>query len=99
MPMLDDDEFCRVMALLPIGKGGEDLVGFTIDEARLWLRAKFTPMLAEYERITGLRETNPNVVFHHRLSQYGPPCRYCGMPLRTPKAQVCGFCMKPVSGQ
>ncbi len=38
--MLDDDEICRVMALLPIGKGGEDLVGFSIDEARLRLRCK-----------------------------------------------------------
>ena len=46
----------------------------------------FTPMLAEYERITGLHLTNPNAIFHHRLSRYGAPCKFCGMPLRTPVA-------------
>ena len=87
MPMLDDDEYRQVMALRPFGKGGESL------------RTKFAAMLAEYERITGLRETNPNAIFHHRLSEYGPPCRHCGKPLRTPQAKLCGYCMKPVSGQ
>jgi hypothetical protein len=57
----------------------------------------FALMLAEYERITGFRETNPNATFHHRVSDYGPPCRYCGKPLRTPQAKVCGHCMKPAS--
>src|SRR5690348_14011371 len=66
MPMLDDDEYGQVMVLLATTKGGESL------------NAMFAPMLAEYERITGFREINPNVVFHHRLSQYGPPCRHCG---------------------
>ena len=73
--MLDDDEYRQVISLRPIGKGGESL------------RAMFTPMLAEYERITGLGETNPNAVFHHRLSEYGPPCRHCEKPLRTPQAR------------
>jgi hypothetical protein len=45
--MLDNDEYRQMMGLRPIGKGGESL------------RAMSTPMLAEYERITGLRETNP----------------------------------------
>jgi hypothetical protein len=44
----------------------------------------FEPVLAEYERITGLKETNPNAIYHHRLSLYGPICQFCG-------------CMKPVS--
>jgi len=85
MPMLDDDEYRQVLALRPTGKGGSES-----------LNAMFIPMLAEYERITGFRETNPNAVFHHRLSEYGPPCRHCGKPLRTPQAKFCGHCMKPV---
>jgi hypothetical protein len=76
MPMLDDDEYRPVTALRPVGKGGESL------------RAKFAPMLAEYERITGLRETNPNAVFHHRLSDYGPPCLYCGKPSTAMAQQI-----------
>jgi hypothetical protein len=60
------------------------------------LRDAFGPVVAEYERITGLRETSPNAIYHHRLSLYGPPCRFCGRPLRTPQANLCGSCMKPV---
>jgi hypothetical protein len=82
--MLDDDEYRQVMALRSVGKGAT-------------LQAEFAPMLAEYERITGLRETNSNAVFHQRLSDYGPPCRHCGKPLRTPQATICGHCMKPVA--
>lgn len=49
VPMLDDDEYRQVMTLLPVGKAGGSL------------HTMFTPMLAEYERITGLRETNPKM--------------------------------------
>ncbi|MCT7307923.1 hypothetical protein [Ralstonia wenshanensis] len=48
--------------------------------------------LAAYEHITGFKETNPNALFHHRLSLYGPPCHACGKPLRTPKAEHCAAC-------
>jgi hypothetical protein len=89
MPMLDDDEFRQVMALLP--KGKPDI------RTREDYHAMFAPMLAEYERITGFRVTNPNPVFHHFLALYGPPCQYCGKPLRTRHAKLCGSCMKPVA--
>jgi hypothetical protein len=56
----------------------------------------FGPVVAEYERISGLRETNPNAIYHHRLSLYGPRCQFSGKPLRTPQAKLCGSCMKPV---
>lgn len=48
--------------------------------------------LAAYERLTGFCETNPNALFHHRLSLYGPPCDNCGKPLRTPTALSCAAC-------
>lgn len=56
----------------------------------------FSMMLDEYERVTGYTETNPNAVYHHRLLMYGPPCKHCGKPLRTPQPKFCGACMKPV---
>jgi CheY-like chemotaxis protein len=76
MPMLDEDEFERVMSYT------------SADDS-------FSGMLAEYEQITGYRETNPNAIYHHRLSLYGPPCHYCEKPLRTPQAKLCGACMTP----
>ncbi len=77
--MLDDDEFSLVMSKqIP---------------NELKLKARFAPCLDEYERITGFRMTNPNALWHHVLSLYGPPCKSCGKPLRTPQAKLCGNCM------
>ena len=39
-------------------------------------------MMAEYNRLTGFLESNPNAVWHHRISIYGPSSpaveRSCG---------------------
>jgi hypothetical protein len=83
MPMLDDDEFERVSRLFNMGKD--------IRSRELM----FGEALREYERITGHHETNPNALYHHVLSMYGPPCPNCGKPLRTPRAKLCGSCMHP----
>jgi hypothetical protein len=53
-------------------------------------------MLREYERITGYPETQPTALYHHQTALYGPPCHGCGKPLRTPRAKLCGSCMRPV---
>ena len=53
---------------------------------RLW------HITAGYELFTGEPEANPNAVWHHVASQYGPPCVACGKPLRTPQAKVCAAC-------
>ena len=45
-----------------------------------------------YHDMTALRETNPDALWHHRLSLYGPPCKACGKPLRTPQAKLCAAC-------
>jgi len=81
--MLDDAEYMRVFALLNNGN------------SRSLRDSLFGSVLDEYERITGRRETNPNAIFHHRFSIYGPPCFKCGKPLRTPRARLCGSCMVP----
>ncbi len=46
----------------------------------------------KYYEITGFRETNPNALWHHYLSLYGPECINCGHLLRTPKASYCANC-------
>jgi len=85
MPMPDADEYRQVAALLDQGRG----------ESRR--EQIFGAFLQEYERITGYHETNPNALFHHRISLYGSPCAHCGKPLRTPRGKLCGSCIKPVA--
>ena len=78
--MLDDDEYASVVRLIGTGTEGD------------MKQRRFAPFLAEYERITSYHETNPNAVFHHQLSLYGPPCSTCGKPLRSPTAKFCAAC-------
>jgi hypothetical protein len=76
MQMLTDAEWTRVRRAFESAPGAQ----------------RFNVLLDGYEQITGYRETNPNAVFHHVLSIYGPPCRACSKPLRTPKAAFCAAC-------
>lgn len=52
----------------------------------------YRPAVDLYEEFTGLRETNPRALYHHRIAMYGPPCENCGKPLRTPAAKLCAAC-------
>lgn len=79
VPMLDSVEFSEVPSKQDLTKRN--------------FKERFANSLAEYERITGFKETNLNALYHHELSLYGPPCKRCGKPLRTPKAKLCGSCM------
>lgn len=63
--------------------------GVSLAEAQ---RKGLAPALAEYFRLTGFPETNGNVLFHHRLALFGPPCRRCGKLLRSPRAKHCAAC-------
>jgi hypothetical protein len=83
MPMLDEAEYQTVASKRRL-------------QASSSLREQFSDALDEFERITGFGEENPNAIWHHRLSLYGPPCTNCGKPLRTPHAKLCGSCMMPV---
>jgi len=93
--MLDEREYAALsevhrQSILTVKEhrkaSGVDLKDPTIQE-------RMVPVLDAYEQLTGYRETNPNAVMHHRLSLYGPPCKRCGRPLRTPTAKLCGSCM------
>jgi hypothetical protein len=69
VPMLDDAEFEQVRSC--------------IHPEEMTTEKIFRDWLAEYERITGVQKTNPNIVWHHVLSLYGEPCRKCSKPLRS----------------
>jgi hypothetical protein len=99
MPMLDEREFAGIAPLHTLGLQSvkEYRANTGAPLKNVPLTEHFQEMLAQYEAITGFKETNPNAVWHHRLSLYGPPCKSCGKPLRSPKAKLCGSCMAPIS--
>jgi rRNA maturation endonuclease Nob1 len=54
--------------------------------------ARYKPLLDYYKEVTGMEETEPNAIMHHRIFQYGPPCENCGKPYRISKASFCAAC-------
>lgn len=99
MPMLDEEEYARALEL---HRGGmratkEFRQRWEIPLEHASMEQRFQPVLDFYEQLTSFKETNENAVMHHRLALYGPPCKHCGRPLRTPKAKLCANCMHPRS--
>ncbi|RKG58301.1 hypothetical protein D7X30_17725 [Corallococcus sp. AB011P] len=84
VPMLDEVEFEEV----------SNLYRAAFRSSEPTMEARFAPVSQAYERLTGQAGCHPNVVIHHRIAQYGPPCTDCGKPLRTPEARYCAACGK-----
>lgn len=50
--------------------------------------------MKEFERITGMPNVPIAVIYHHRLTDWGPECDGCEHLLRTPNASFCVNCGK-----
>ena len=101
IPMLTDDEWAEVHPLLQNDieriKAHRAETGLALKEALSTLRHR---ACERYLEITGFRETNPNAIWHHHLSGYGPECPKCGHLLRTSKASFCANCgFRPSTSQ
>jgi len=81
VPMLDDQEYAEAFTLYK--------QGFKTAGNR---EQKFKDLLDYYYGVTGFKETEPNAIMHHQISQYGPECENCGKPYRTDKAAFCAAC-------
>ena len=94
VPMLDEVEWEQVMPHLTGAldeiKRYHDAHGVTLVEAKD--RVYGRGALDRYHQITGFRENNVNAIWHHRISNFGPPCAMCGRPLRTARAKFCAEC-------
>jgi hypothetical protein len=97
MPMLDEDEFAEVSKLYGEGiratKEFRERWGVPLKNASI--AERFHPVRETYKRMTGMKDVHENAIMHHRISLYGPPCKCCLRPLRTPRAKLCGSCMTP----
>ena len=84
VPMLNSEEYKIAHKLF--GEAMKNLKSARTKEQR------FEPLLDYYEKITGIRETNPNAIMHHATSLFGPDCPDCLKPLRTKDARYCVEC-------
>ena len=93
VPMLDDEEWSRVGALLGTSiraiKEFRERDGVPVRDV---MKVASWEALRLYREITGYPETSPHVLWHHQIALYGPPCQACGKPLRTPRAKRCFEC-------
>jgi hypothetical protein len=94
VPLLDESEWAQLAPLLTsmtkhIQEYRETRSASLADAVKQGYEA---PALEMYFRLTGFRETNVVALWHHRLDQYGPPCRNCGRLLRTKRARLCAEC-------
>jgi hypothetical protein len=94
MPMLTDQEWEQVAPLLRQMtsqiQSYRERTGANLEAA---IRLGYEqPALTKYRELTGFEETNVSALWHHRLSNYGPPCRHCGKLLRTDAARRCFEC-------
>jgi hypothetical protein len=91
--MLDEQEFARVSPYLFQTireiKNYRELTGAGLADAN---KAVTDRACEEFENLTGYKESNYLAIYHHRLSNYGPPCSNCGNLLRTPRARFCALC-------
>ncbi|MGA2649928.1 MAG: hypothetical protein ABSF28_05380 [Terracidiphilus sp.] len=96
--MLDEDEYAQIRLLYmeSIRATKEFRERHRVPLKDVSIPERFRPVRDEYERLTGMKELHENAIMHHRLSLYGPPCKHCQRPLRTPKAKLCGSCMSSV---
>lgn len=94
MPMLDEDEFAEIGAVLarPVSgvKSARETHNTFLDESPV--DRILAPAREKYEELTGMAECHQNAICHHRISLYGPPCESCGKVLRTPTASKCWEC-------
>jgi len=93
-PLLEEEEWAVMEELLRIGleatKRYREEHGSSLADTPI--SPTYREAVIEYRKMTGFHEADPDVIWHHRLSDYGPPCKNCGKPLRSSSARRCFEC-------
>lgn len=93
MPFLEEDEWQQVSPLL--GNAAQEIKDYrekhNCDLATARLNVKPEAM-QKFEELTSMPGVHFEIIFHHRLIDWGPECTNCGHLFRTPKASFCANC-------
>ena len=93
MPFLDEIEWQQISPLLinAAAEIKEYRAKHNCDLATA--RKKVKPeAMKKFEELTGMPGIHFEIIYHHRLSDWGPECKHCGHLCRTPKASFCANC-------
>jgi hypothetical protein len=93
--MLDDDEWAQIAPLLQrsvqVLKSVRERTGADLHEAQSGTAWR-SEVIRLHLELTGQFIADPLELWHHRLSDRGPPCPVCGRLARTPRAKLCPEC-------
>jgi DNA-directed RNA polymerase subunit RPC12/RpoP len=93
MPFLEEDEWLQIEPLLR--KAAEEIKAYRATHqcnlaiARENLEPEATKM---FELLTGMPKVHFDIIYHHRLSEWGPECKNCNTLLRSKNASYCTKC-------
>jgi len=93
MPFLDENEWAEISPLL---QGSIESIKNYRSEHNCDLKTakendKSEAML-KFEELTGMKGIHSEIIYHHRLSDWGQECPKCQHLLRTSKAKYCANC-------
>lgn len=93
MPYLNEEEWRQVAPLLAdaIQEIKDYRIAHECDIATARQNVK-PEATAKFEALTGMPGVHFEVIYHHRLADWGPPCKKCGQLFRTPRASYCASC-------
>ena len=93
MPFLEEHEWEQIQPLLTGAiqaiKDYRQNHGCDIAEARRNVKPE---AMLKFEELTGKSGVHYDVIYHHRLKNWGEECPTCGYLLRTPEAKMCVNC-------
>jgi hypothetical protein len=98
MPFLDEEEGQQVSQLLTNAKS--DIINYRAKHKcdLATARRNVKPeALKKIEELTGMPGIHVDIIFHHRLTDWGPECKKCHHLLRTPKASFCVNCGESIN--
>lgn len=95
MPFLNEEEWAEISPLLY--RGVQAIANYqrehqcNIETARVHTLSSASEVMKKFEELTGMSDIHADIIWHHRLSEWGKECK-CGGLLRTPKALFCSQC-------
>ena len=93
MPFLEESEWKQISPLLR--EGIEDIKEYREkNDCDLQTAKKYcTPeVMLKFEELTGKSGVHSEIIYHHRLKDWGQECPECSYLLRTEKAKYCANC-------